>query len=79
MPLDKDFQISVEDYAQPNGGIVLANPNAPTGSAISIEQLRRLIDHSQGSVVVVDEAYVDFLELESAIQLVKEFPNALVV
>ncbi len=78
VPLDKDFQISVEDYAQPNGGIVLANPNAPTGSAISIEQLRRLIDHSQGSVVVVDEAYVDF-GAESAIQLVKEFPNALVV
>ncbi len=78
VPLDKDFQISVEDYAQPNGGIVLANPNAPTGSAISIEQLRRLIDHSQGSVVVVDEAYVDF-GAESAIQLVKEFPNTLVV
>jgi histidinol-phosphate aminotransferase len=78
VPLAEDFQISVGDYAQPNGGIVLANPNAPTGSAISIEQLRCLIDHSQGSVVVVDEAYVDF-GAESAIQLVKEFPNVLVV
>lgn len=78
VPLDKDFQVNVEGYAQPNGGIVLANPNAPTGSAIDLAHLRRLIDNSRNSVVVVDEAYVDF-GAESAIQLVKDFPNLLVV
>jgi len=78
VPLDEDFQVNIEEYAQPNGGIVLANPNAPTGSAINVENLRRLIDHSRNSVVVVDEAYVDF-GAESAIHLVKEFPNLLVV
>ena len=77
-PLDDNFQINVEDYAQPNGGIVLANPNAPTGSALSLTQLLRLVEHSQGSVVVVDEAYVDF-GTESSVPLVKEFPNVLVV
>jgi histidinol-phosphate aminotransferase len=77
-PLDDNFQINAEDYAQPNGGIVLPNPNAPTGSALSLTQLRRLVEHSQGSVVVVDEAYVDF-GTESSVPLVKEFPNVLVV
>jgi len=78
VPLDGSFQVNVEDYGQRNGGIVLPNPNAPTGAALSLLQIRRLVEHSQGSVVVVDEAYVDF-GTESSVPLVKEFPNVLVV
>jgi histidinol-phosphate aminotransferase len=76
--LDDNFQINLEDYAQPNGGIVLPNPNAPTGSALSLTQLRRFVEYSQGSVVVIDEAYVDF-GTETSVPLVKEFSNVLVV
>jgi histidinol-phosphate aminotransferase len=78
VPLDPDFQILVTDYARPNGGIVLPNPNAPTGSALTLAQLRTLLAHASASVVVVDEAYVDF-GAESAVPLVREFPNLLVV
>lgn len=78
IPLDANFQVNIEDYEKPNKGIVLPNPNAPTGSALNLTQLRRLVEHSQGSVVVIDEAYVDF-GAESAIPLVKEFSNVLVI
>ena len=76
--LDDGFQVDVADYARPNGGIVLPNPNAPTGSAVSLDQFRSLLEQSRHSVVVVDEAYVDF-GAESVIPLVKEFPNLLVI
>lgn len=76
--LDGNFQVNIEDYVQQNGGIVMPNPNAPTGSALSLTQLERLVEHSQDSVVVIDEAYIDF-GAESAIPLVKMFPNVLVV
>jgi histidinol-phosphate aminotransferase len=78
VPLDDDFQVRVADYARPNGGIVLPNPNAPTGSALSLAQLRVLLTQSPDSVVVIDEAYVDF-GADSATVLIPEFPNLLVV
>jgi histidinol-phosphate aminotransferase len=78
VPLDGNFQVNIEDFERRNGGIVLSNPNAPTGAALSVSQLRRLVEHSQGCVVVIDEAYVDF-GAESAIPLVKDFPNVLVI
>lgn len=77
VPLDADFCIDVADYAKPNGGIVIANPNAPTGTALDRLALRRLLDASPGSVVLVDEAYVDF-GAESAVPLIESHPNLLV-
>jgi len=78
IPLDGAFQVIVADYDRPNGGIVLANPNAPTGIAIGLAQIRSLLEQSPRSVVLVDEAYVDF-GAESAVPLVAEYPNLLVV
>lgn len=78
VPLDEAFQVDVRDYARPNGGIVLPNPNAPTGIAIDISQIRLLLEQSPHSVVVIDEAYVDF-GAETAVSLVKDYPNLLVI
>ncbi|HWI82778.1 histidinol-phosphate transaminase [Ramlibacter sp.] len=77
VPLDARFGIRLADYARPNGGIVLANPNAPTGRALARADIRQLLEANPASVVLVDEAYVDFGG-ESAIPLVAEFPNLLV-
>lgn len=78
VPLNADFAVEVADYAQPNGGIVLPNPNAPTGTALSLDQLRTLLQGNRQSVVLIDEAYVDF-GAESAAALIPEFDNLLVV
>ena len=80
IPLADDFAIRVDDYlgAGPNGGIVLPNPNAPTGIALPLAELRRLLDGNPDSVVVVDEAYVDF-GAESAATLIDAYPQLLVV
>ena len=77
IPLREDFSIGMEDYAQPNGGIIFANPNAPTGLALATEQIKALLEHNTDSVVVVDEAYVDFCDA-SAVSLIDEFPNLLI-
>jgi len=78
VPLDEAFRINVQDYARPNGGIVLSNPNAPTGIAIGRLQIRSLLRQCPHSVVLIDEAYVDF-GAESAVSLVTDYPNLLVV
>ncbi|WP_019342630.1 histidinol-phosphate transaminase [Stutzerimonas stutzeri] len=75
--LDDRFQIEVADYARPNGGIIFPNPNAPTGCLLALEVIERLLQASPDSVVVVDEAYIDFGG-ESAIALVDRYPNLLV-
>lgn len=78
IPLTETFEIRVEDYLRPNGGIVLANPNAPTGRALAAAQIERLVCANAGSVVLIDEAYVDF-GADSAVGLIARFPNLLVV
>lgn len=78
VPLDAQFRVRVPDYAQANGGIVLPNPNAPTGCALSASEIRILLEQNRDSVVLIDEAYVDF-GADSAIPLIAEFPNLLVV
>lgn len=78
VPLDDSFQVDVLDYARPNGGIVLPNPNAPTGIALDLVQIRSLLEQCPRSVVVIDEAYVDF-GAESAASVVEEYSNLLVV
>ncbi|WP_448679385.1 histidinol-phosphate transaminase [Pseudomonas nicosulfuronedens] len=77
LPLDEQFQIDVEDYARPNGGIIFPNPNAPTGCLLPLSAIERLLQASPDSVVLVDEAYVDFGGA-TAISLVNRYPNLLV-
>lgn len=75
--LDEKFQIRVEDYTRPNGGIIFPNPNAPTGCLVALEAVEQLLKANPDSVVVVDEAYIDFGG-ETAIGLVDRYPNLLV-
>lgn len=77
IPLAEDFQIRVADYKGINGGIIFPNPNAPTGRFLPLEQIERLLSVNSETVVVVDEAYVDFGG-DSAIALVDRYPNLLV-
>lgn len=76
--LDENFRIRKEDYYQKNGGIVIANPNAPTSIAEGIDFIEDILRHNQESVVIVDEAYVDFGG-ESALPLLKKYENLLIV
>ncbi|WP_310630396.1 histidinol-phosphate transaminase [Paraburkholderia sp.] len=78
VPLDEQFQIRVDDYLQPNGGVIFPNPNAPTGHALPLAEIERLVAGNPETVVIVDEAYVDF-GAESAIALIDRYPNLLVV
>ena len=75
--LDEQFQIRVEDYARPNGGIIFPNPNAPTGCLLALDAVEQILKNSPDSVVIVDEAYIDFGG-ETAISLVDRYPNLLV-
>lgn len=78
IPLNEDFEINKEDYYKKNGGVVIANPNAPTGVAQSISDLEDIIRQNQDVVVIIDEAYVDF-STETALELVNKYDNVLVV
>ncbi len=75
--LDKQFKIDIHDYARPNGGIIFPNPNAPTGIPLALTQIEQLLRQNTHSVVVIDEAYVDF-GTESAVKLINTYPNLLV-
>ncbi|WP_137818151.1 histidinol-phosphate transaminase [Pseudomonas sp. 2FG] len=77
VPLDEQFQIRIADYARPNGGIIFPNPNAPTGCLLALEAIEQLLKSHPDSVLVVDEAYVDFGGA-TAIRLVDRYPNLLV-
>ena len=76
VPVCDDFSIPVD--ALSGGGIVLANPNAPTGIALSLEDIARVLQRNSQSVVIVDEAYAAF-GARSAAPLVNDYPNLLVV
>jgi histidinol-phosphate aminotransferase len=78
VPLDAAYALRPADYAQPNGGIVFPNPNAPTGCALSPPEIEAMLQANPDSVVVVDEAYIDFGG-KSAVPLVNRYPNLLVV
>ena len=77
LALDEQFQIRPEDYARPNGGIIFPNPTAPTGCLLPLDAIERILQGSPDSVVLVDEAYIDFGG-ETAIKLVDQYPNLLV-
>jgi histidinol-phosphate aminotransferase len=76
--LDDEMRVRVEDYRRAAGSIVIANPNAPTGVALSRAQIARLLEDHPDIPVVIDEAYVDFGG-ESAVPLIADHPNLLVV
>lgn len=78
IPLSDAFEIRVDDYLVPNGGIIFPNPNAPTARLLGLGEIERLLHKNTGSVVVIDEAYIDFGG-ESAVGLVKKYPQLLVV
>lgn len=78
VPLSENFEINLAEYNQPNGGIIFPNPNAPTGKVLPLADIETLLKSNTDSVVVVDEAYIDFGG-ESAIALVDKYPNLLVI
>ena len=73
-----DFRIRKEDYYQENGGVIFPNPNAPTGLLEELDTIEEIIKKNQKSVVIIDEAYIDFGG-KSALKLVEKYENLLVV
>ncbi len=76
--LDETFRIRKEDYYKENGGVIFPNPNAPTSLALGLAEVEDIVAHNQKSVVIVDEAYIDFGG-ESALGLLSRYENLLVV
>ena len=76
--LDEHFRIRKEDYFRENGGIIFANPNAPTGVEMPLSYIEEIVAGNPDSVVIVDEAYVDF-GAKSALPLISKYDNLLVV
>jgi histidinol-phosphate aminotransferase len=78
VPLDAGMRINVDDYIAHPGPVIFANPNAPTGIALSCNEIVRLVEARSESVVVIDEAYVDF-GAESMVPFVASHPNLLII
>jgi len=77
IPLNENFEIDVKDYTQPNGGVIITNPNAPTSIALSLAEIEQVLQANPDRVVVIDEAYVDF-GAESAVSLINRYENLVV-
>lgn len=78
VPLKEDFTIDEEGFKRPNGGIIFPNPNAPTGILMGLDAVERIVRANPDSVVIVDEAYIDFGG-ESALPLIDRYGNLVVV
>jgi histidinol-phosphate aminotransferase len=78
IPVDEEFNIPEEGYYQDNGGIIIANPNAPSGKGVSGKTIEAILSRNENSVVIIDEAYVDFGG-QSAVKLINDYPNLLVI
>lgn len=78
IPLDKNFRIVSDDYKVENGGIIFPNPNAPTGVLESLEMIEEIVAANPDSVVMIDEAYIDFGG-ESCLPLIEKYENLLVI
>ena len=80
IPLAEDFSLNLDDYRRANGGIIFPNPNAPTGRLLALDAIESLLQENSDSVVVVDEAYIDFADANaSAVSLIDQYDNLLVV
>ena len=77
VPLDENLHIRAEDYREPNGGIVFPNPNAPTGALLPVETVEEIVKHNPDSIVIVDEAYIDFGGV-SALPLIHKYDNVVI-
>lgn len=78
IPLKEDFTINISDYSIQNGGIIIPNPNAPTGILKPLSEIQKLLENNVSSVVVIDEAYIDFGG-KSAVSLIQQYANLLVI
>lgn len=78
IPLDNNFKIPVELFYSCEGGVVIPNPNAPTGEFISTEYLIKILENNKDSVVIIDEAYIDFGG-DSMVPYINDYPNLLVI
>lgn len=78
IPLEDNFDIRVEDFDKENNGLIIANPNAPTGKALLLSQIEKVLNMHKDKVVIIDEAYIDFGG-ESAVSLIDKYDNLLVV
>ena len=86
IPLEEDFSVDPDAYRQPCSGIIIANPNAPTGLLLALDDIRKLASEHSNAVIVIDEAYIDFAQTTennqdtavSAVSLINEFDNILV-
>lgn len=79
IPISEDFAINPQDYLNLNtNGIVVANPNAPTGKVLSVCEIEQIVKENQDKVVVIDEAYVDFCD-QTSVKLIEKYKNILVV
>lgn len=77
-PLDENFQIRLSDYAKENGGVIIPNPNAPTGVLVDLAFIEEMVKQNSDVIVIIDEAYIDFGGV-SALPLIHKYENLLIV
>lgn len=78
IPVDENFVMDHQEYMQPNAGIIFPNPNAPTGVLLPLEYIEEIVQHNQESIVVVDEAYIDFGGT-TALPLLEKYDNLVII